>query len=98
MCKKQRDNQRVALSRILEPFASGDYPAVMKTNAGARLPSFTKSQSQLVKGAVDFVGINHYYSMYVNDRPLDEGIRDYSADMSVNQRGKRPVYKMFTIS
>jgi hypothetical protein len=25
--------------------------------------------------------------MYVNDRPLDKGIRDYSADMSVNQRG-----------
>ncbi|KAK1669456.1 hypothetical protein QYE76_057615 [Lolium multiflorum] len=74
---------------ILEPFASGDYPAVMKTNAGARLPSFTKSQSQLVKGAVDFVGINHYYSMYVNDRPLDKGIRDYSADMSVNQRASR---------
>uniref|UniRef100_A0ACD5XJW4 Uncharacterized protein n=1 Tax=Avena sativa TaxID=4498 RepID=A0ACD5XJW4_AVESA len=74
---------------ILEPFASGDYPEVMKTNAGTRLPSFTKSQSQLVKGAIDFVGINHYYSMYVNDRPLDKGTRDYSADMSVSQRASR---------
>lgn len=88
MCKKHGDNELVVLSRILEPFVSGDYPEVMKINVGTRLPSFTKSQSQLVKGATDFVGINHYYSMYVNDRPLDKGTRDYSADMSVYQRGK----------
>ncbi|CAM0884546.1 unnamed protein product [Alopecurus aequalis] len=74
---------------ILQPFVSGDYPEVMKTNVGTRLPSFTKSQSQLVKGAIDFVGLNHYYSIYVNDRPLDKGTRDYSADMSVYQRASR---------
>lgn len=70
---------------------SGDYPDVMKKNAGSRLPSFTKSQSRVVKGAVDFIGINHYYSMYVNDRPLDKGTRDYSVDMSLYQRGKQNI-------
>jgi beta-glucosidase len=61
----------------------------MKTNVGSRLPSFTKSQSEFVKGAIDFIGINHYYSVYVNDCPLKEGVRNYAADMSVYQRGKQ---------
>uniref|UniRef100_A0A453GFJ0 Uncharacterized protein n=1 Tax=Aegilops tauschii subsp. strangulata TaxID=200361 RepID=A0A453GFJ0_AEGTS len=73
----------------LGPLVFGDYPQVMKTNVGSRLPSFTKSQSEFVKGAIDFIGINHYYSVYVNDRPLKEGVRDYAADMSVYQRGSR---------
>ncbi|EMS65557.1 Beta-glucosidase 5 [Triticum urartu] len=76
---------------ILEPLVSGDYPDVMRKNVGSRLPSFTKSQSQVVKGAVDFIGINHYYSMYVNDRPLDKGTRDYSADMSLYQRASKTI-------
>ncbi|KAM0900690.1 hypothetical protein ACQ4PT_020511 [Festuca glaucescens] len=71
---------------ILEPLVFGDYPQMMKTNVGSRLPSFTKSQSEFVKGAIDFIGINHYYSVYVNDRPLKEGVRDYAEDMSVYQR------------
>lgn len=61
----------------------------MKKNVGSRLPSFTKFQSEAIKGAIDFIGINHYFSIYVNDRPLDEGPRDYEADMSVYQRGKQ---------
>ncbi|CAM0884543.1 unnamed protein product [Alopecurus aequalis] len=73
----------------LEPLVFGDYPQEMKTNVGSRLPTFTKSQSEFVKGAIDFIGINHYYSVYVNDRPLKEGARNYAADMSVNQRGSR---------
>jgi beta-glucosidase len=79
----------VLFCRTLEPLVFGDYPQVMKTNVGSRLPSFTKSQSEFVKGAIDFIGINHYYSVYVNDCPLKEGVRNYAADMSVYQRGKQ---------
>jgi beta-glucosidase/6-phospho-beta-glucosidase/beta-galactosidase len=85
-------NQLVLLCRTLGPLVFGDYPQAMKTNVGSRLPSFTKSQSEFVKGAIDFIGINHYYSVYVNDRPLKEGVRDYAADMSVYQRGKQILY------
>lgn len=67
----------------------GDYPQVMKKNVGSRLPPFTKVQSELIKGSLDFIGINHYFSVYVNDRPLDTGARDYKTDMSVNSRGSR---------
>ncbi|KAL5227442.1 hypothetical protein ABZP36_015707 [Zizania latifolia] len=75
---------------ILKPLVSGDYPQVMKKIVGARLPSFTEAESEDVKGSVDFIGLNHYYSLYVNDRPLDDkGVRDYAADMSVYYRGSR---------
>ncbi|XP_047059687.1 beta-glucosidase 3-like isoform X1 [Lolium rigidum] len=74
---------------ILDPLVFGDYPEVMKKNVGSRLPSFTKNQSELIKGSLDFIGINHYYSLYVNDRPLETGVRDYNTDMSIYIRGSR---------
>ncbi|KAM0852523.1 hypothetical protein ACQ4PT_051697 [Festuca glaucescens] len=74
---------------ILEPLVFGDYPEVMKKNVGSRLPPFTKNQSELIKGSLDFIGINHYYSLYVNDRPLETGVRDYNMDMSIYVRGSR---------
>jgi beta-glucosidase len=73
--------------RILEPLVFGDYPEVMRKNVGSRLPHFNKNQSERIKGSLNFIGINHYYSLYVNDRPLGEGVRDYTADMSVYSRG-----------
>uniref|UniRef100_A0A8R7PVU1 4-hydroxy-7-methoxy-3-oxo-3,4-dihydro-2H-1,4-benzoxazin-2-yl glucosidebeta-D-glucosidase n=1 Tax=Triticum urartu TaxID=4572 RepID=A0A8R7PVU1_TRIUA len=74
---------------ILDPLVFGDYPEVMKKNVGSRLPSFSKVQSEVIKGSLDFIGINHYYSLYVNDRPLETGVRDYNTDMSVDSRGSR---------
>uniref|UniRef100_A0ACD5W432 Uncharacterized protein n=1 Tax=Avena sativa TaxID=4498 RepID=A0ACD5W432_AVESA len=74
---------------ILDPLVFGDYPEVMKKNVGSRLPPFTKTQSELIKGSLDFIGINHYYSLYVNDCPLGTGDRDYNADMSIQTRGSR---------
>lgn len=67
---------------------SGDYPEVMKKNVGSRLPSFTKIQSGLIKNSFDFIGINHYFSVYVNDRPIERGARDFNGDMSVYYRGE----------
>lgn len=67
----------------------GDYPEVMKTNVGSRLPSFTKQDSELVKGAFDFFGLNHYSSAYLEDNsngPVPKQ-REFYSDMSVNFRG-----------
>uniref|UniRef100_A0A0D9YJK8 4-hydroxy-7-methoxy-3-oxo-3,4-dihydro-2H-1,4-benzoxazin-2-yl glucosidebeta-D-glucosidase n=1 Tax=Oryza glumipatula TaxID=40148 RepID=A0A0D9YJK8_9ORYZ len=74
---------------VLRPLVFGDYPQVMKNIVGSRLPSFTKAQSEDVKGSLDFIGMNHYYSLYVNDRPLGKGTRDFVADMSVYYRGSK---------
>ncbi|XP_073367242.1 beta-glucosidase 5 isoform X3 [Aegilops tauschii subsp. strangulata] len=71
------------LEWILEPLISGDYPERMKKIVGSRLPSFTNIQSEAIIGSADFIGINHYYSVFVNDRPLDKGTRDYTADLSI---------------
>ncbi|KAG6505132.1 beta-glucosidase 22-like [Zingiber officinale] len=67
---------------ILNPLVNGDYPETMKKNAGSRLPSFTGNQSQLVKGSFDYIGINHYSSIYVKDNPnsLKMKLRDFSFD------------------
>lgn len=68
--------------RILNPLVNGDYPETMKKNVGSRLPSFTGNQSQLVKGSFDYIGINHYSSIYVKDSPnaLDIKLRDFNFD------------------
>jgi len=73
---------------IVEPLVFGDYPQAVKKNVGSRLPSFTKVQSEAIRGTLDFIGINHYYSFYVNDRPLEIGIRDFALDISAEYRGK----------
>ncbi|KAL5058139.1 hypothetical protein RYX36_029743 [Vicia faba] len=70
---------------FLNPLTFGDYPDIMKRNVGSRLPSFTKKESNLVKGSIDFLGINFYYSFYVKNKPDKQHIedRDYRADMEV---------------
>ena len=59
-----RSQVKCGTGRILDPLVFGDYPEMMKKNVGSRLPSFTKVQSELIKGSFDFIGINHYYSLY----------------------------------
>uniref|UniRef100_A0A0E0CX45 4-hydroxy-7-methoxy-3-oxo-3,4-dihydro-2H-1,4-benzoxazin-2-yl glucosidebeta-D-glucosidase n=1 Tax=Oryza meridionalis TaxID=40149 RepID=A0A0E0CX45_9ORYZ len=47
-----------------DPFFFGDYPATMRARVGERLPRFTADEAAVVKGALDFVGINHYTTYY----------------------------------
>ncbi|KAF7819204.1 beta-glucosidase 11-like [Senna tora] len=54
---------------FLSPIMLGEYPETMKKNIGSRLPSFTKTESNLVKGSIDFLGINYYYTCYAKNNP-----------------------------
>ncbi|KAF3486605.1 hypothetical protein F2Q69_00054297 [Brassica cretica] len=54
-------------ARFLDPLMFGDYPSSMRSRVGSRLPVFTGSQSVLVKGSLDFVGINHYTTYYARN-------------------------------
>jgi beta-glucosidase len=56
--------QEFQLGWFADPFFFGDYPATMRRRVGERLPRFTPQESALVKGALDFVGINHYTTYY----------------------------------
>ncbi|MFS7994529.1 putative beta-glucosidase [Helianthus anomalus] len=71
--------------RFLNPLVNGDYPEIMKKNAGNRIPKFTKLESERIKGSLDFIGINHYATKYVKDNPinLEMEIRDFLTDTAV---------------
>ncbi|XP_031116011.1 beta-glucosidase 18-like isoform X1 [Ipomoea triloba] len=50
-----------------DPLVFGDYPPEMRLYHGSELPSFTSEESALIKDSVDFIGINHYSTLYVKD-------------------------------
>ncbi|MDD5708082.1 MAG: GH1 family beta-glucosidase [Kiritimatiellae bacterium] len=50
-----------------DPVVRGDYPAVMRTRLGRRLPDFTRAEAALLKNSVDFLGLNHYSSLYASE-------------------------------
>lgn len=63
----------------------GDYPGIVKKNAGTRIPAFTKDESKYLKGSIDFLGVNHYATTYIKDKSssLNSENRDVMADMAV---------------
>ena len=86
-------------ARFLDPLMFGDYPSSMRSRVGSRLPVFTGSQSVLVKGSLDFVGINHYTTYYARNNAtnlmgtvLDGAISDSG---TVTQRKKNAHFVFF---
>ncbi|BBH05461.1 beta glucosidase 11 [Prunus dulcis] len=75
---------------ILNPLVFGDYPDVMKKNAGSRLPAFTSLESRSVKGSCDFLGINYYNTLYAKDYSsvLKKEKRDFNADSGIKIMSK----------
>ncbi|GJM88380.1 hypothetical protein PR202_ga04437 [Eleusine coracana subsp. coracana] len=76
---------------ILHPFLFGDYPESMRKAAGSRLPSFSNYESKLVTDAFDFIGLNHYSSVYASNNPdmSKMPVRDQAADMGALFRETR---------
>ncbi|KAF5196177.1 Beta-glucosidase, partial [Thalictrum thalictroides] len=71
---------------VVNPLVFGDYPKIMKKNAGSRIPSFTKRQSEILKGSFDFIGLNHYFEAYIQDNSQNSpksGPGDFNSDMNV---------------
>ncbi|PIN11464.1 Beta-glucosidase, lactase phlorizinhydrolase [Handroanthus impetiginosus] len=56
-----------SLGWFMEPVIFGDYPKSMRARVGSRLPKFSLVQSAQLKGAFDFIGINHYTTWYANE-------------------------------
>ncbi|KAL9264734.1 Beta-glucosidase 17-like protein [Drosera capensis] len=52
---------------ILDPITFGDYPEIMRSIVGSRLPKFTKEESSKLKKSYDFVGLNYYTTYYAID-------------------------------
>ncbi|KAI9181140.1 hypothetical protein LWI28_011876 [Acer negundo] len=70
--------------RAANPLVFGDYPITKKKNVGSRLPIFSNRESKLVKGSFDFLGIVHYFTIYIKDNSgsLKQKLRDFNADMA----------------
>nr|XP_024935261.2 beta-glucosidase 18-like isoform X3 [Ziziphus jujuba var. spinosa] len=52
---------------MLDPLVYGKYPAEMHECLGLELPRFSNSDKELIRGSLDFIGINHYSTLYVKD-------------------------------
>ncbi|KAJ6815482.1 beta-glucosidase 6 [Iris pallida] len=63
--------QDFQLGWFMDPLFFGDYPSSMRKRVGDRLPKFSADESALVKGSLDFVGINHYTTFYAKKNETD---------------------------
>lgn len=63
--------QDFQLGWFIEPLILGDYPSSMRSRVGNRLPEFSKSEAALLKGSLDFVGINYYTTFYARKNSSD---------------------------
>ncbi|KAJ4968640.1 hypothetical protein NE237_015341 [Protea cynaroides] len=52
---------------FLDPIIYGDYPPEVRQIVGSRLPIFSEQEKELLSNKLDFIGINHYTTLYVKD-------------------------------
>ena len=51
----------------MDPIIFGRYPSEMNDFLGSTLPEFSSKDRDKLKNGLDFIGINHYTSYYVQD-------------------------------
>lgn len=59
--------QSFFMNWFLDPIILGKYPVEMKKILGSILPEFSSNDQEKLKTGLDFIGINHYASFYVQD-------------------------------
>lgn len=74
----------VLICRFLHPIVYGEYPKTIQNIVGSRLPKFSAEDIKMVKGSIDYVGINQYTSYYMYDphRPKPK-VTGYQEDWNV---------------
>ncbi|KAF3775748.1 Beta-glucosidase 12 [Nymphaea thermarum] len=78
-----------AVKLFMDPLTKGDYPPSMRSLVGSRLPRFTKEETQLVKGSLDFLGLNYYTTYYASNYPAGYKViaPSYASDSRANTSG-----------
>ncbi|NXV78767.1 LPH hydrolase, partial [Atlantisia rogersi] len=74
-------------------FSNGDYNEVMKRRirerslaqglTQSRLPEFTESEKQRIKGTYDYFGLNHYTTVLAYNLNFPAGVQSYDSDRGV---------------
>lgn len=78
------------LGWFTDPLYFGDYPASMRERVGAALPEFSAEEKALLKGSLDFLGLNHYTTYLAADagqnlkKPYKYANAGFSEDHQVN--------------
>lgn len=52
----------------------GEYPKTMQNIVKDRLPKFSEEEVKMVKGSIDFVGINQYTANYIQHRVVNNSM------------------------
>ncbi|XP_019236467.1 PREDICTED: beta-glucosidase 18-like isoform X2 [Nicotiana attenuata] len=52
---------------VFDPLVYGYYPREMRQYLGSSLPRFTSDEGKLIKDSTDFIGVNHYGTLYAKD-------------------------------
>lgn len=78
-------NGRFFPQRFIHPIVYGEYPKTMQDIVKERLPKFTEEEVKMVKGSIDFVGINQYTTYYMSAPHLTTKSKDlgYQQDWNV---------------
>lgn len=72
------------LGWFLHPIVYGEYPESMQRIVADRLPKFTQKEISMVRGSVDFVGINQYTTYYAFDpKQPKPKITGYQVDWNI---------------
>ncbi|KAF9623425.1 hypothetical protein IFM89_003009 [Coptis chinensis] len=83
------------LGWFLHPIVYGEYPTTMQEIVGNRLPKFTKAEVKMVRGSIDFLGVNQYTSYYMYDpHQKHSNVTGYQMDWNVGfsfARNGRPI-------
>ncbi|KAI5660256.1 hypothetical protein M9H77_29049 [Catharanthus roseus] len=65
---------------FLHPLVYGEYPKTMQNIVGDRLPKFTQTEVEMIKGSFDYVGINQYTAYYMYHVPQNNSAVGYQQD------------------
>ncbi|XP_051137084.1 raucaffricine-O-beta-D-glucosidase-like isoform X2 [Andrographis paniculata] len=90
-------NQRATDFQIgwfLEPVLGGQYPASMlELVSPENLKPFTEEESKMLKGSIDFLGLNYYTSYYVADNPHPVNTTPFDFDQKIATLTQRDGWK-----
>ncbi|XP_059645564.1 vicianin hydrolase-like isoform X2 [Cornus florida] len=80
------------LGWFLHPMTYGDYPHIMRSLVGNRLPKFTDWQSKMLQKSYDFLGVNYYTSNYASNVMFSNSVNlsmftDNRANMTTVKNG-----------
>ncbi|KAJ0043167.1 hypothetical protein Pint_18646 [Pistacia integerrima] len=98
LTRSKKDNNAAQRARdfhigwFLHPFTYGEYPKTMQEIVGERLPKFTPEEVLMVKGSIDYVGVNQYTTYYTYEpdtKPQPTAYsNDWNAIFAYDRRGE----------